>query len=67
MKPQLPKTVEVDLHEIIDNDLEGLLDILSERATGSPLLMDISYRIVGHENDTLKIEVDGDISAIQID
>jgi hypothetical protein len=65
MEKTLPKIVEVDLSEIIDTDLEGFLDILSERATGSPLLMDISYRIVSVENDTLKIEVDGDTSAIE--
>ena len=61
---KLPKIVEVDLSDVIDNDLEGFLDLLSERAVNSPLLMDISYRIVGHDGDTLKIEVDGDTSAL---
>lgn len=65
MEKKLPTVVEVDLSEIIDTDLEGFLDILSERATGSPLLMDISYKVIGCENDTLKIEVDGDPSEIE--
>lgn len=61
-----PKQVRVDLCEVIDNDLEGFLDILSERATGGPLLMDISYRVVAVEQDsTLVIEVDGDDSEVE--
>lgn len=39
--------VLVDTDDMIDSDLEGFLDILSERLTGSPCLMDINYRIVG--------------------
>lgn len=56
---KLPKIVDVELYEIIDNDFEGFLDILSERVSDTVLLTDISYRIVGHDGDTLKIEVDG--------
>ena len=65
MEKKLPKVVQVDLREIIENDLEGFLDILSERATGSSLLMDISYRILSVENNSLMIEVDGDPSEIE--
>ena len=39
--------VLVDTDDMIDNDMEGFLDILSERLTGTPCLIDINYRIVG--------------------
>lgn len=56
--------VLVDLSDAIDNDLEGWLDLLSEKLTGSPLLMDINYRVVGQRDNELKIEVTGDVSGI---
>ena len=57
--------VAINLSDAIDNDLEGFLDILSENLTGSPLLMDISYKVVGCEDgDMLIIEVIGDVSNI---
>lgn len=40
-------TVSVDLADLIDNDLEGVLDILSEKLVGNDLLMDIDYRVGG--------------------
>ena len=54
--------VPVDLSEIIDNDLEGFLDIISEKLVSNGLLMDISYRVVGNLGNTLYLEVSGDIS-----
>lgn len=56
--------VNIDLDDIISVDLEGFLDILSKRLTGSPLLMDISYEVVGNDGNTLKIKVTGDNSMI---
>lgn len=56
--------VTVDLSEFIDNDIEGVLDILSERLTDSPLLSDINYEVVGHDGDTLHVKVTGDIVEI---
>lgn len=54
--------VLVNLDEIIDNDLEGLLDILCERV-GASLLMDINYSIVKAEDShTLVIAVNGDVT-----
>lgn len=43
--------VRVELDEIIENDFEGFLDILSERLIDSPCLMGTDYKIVGHEGD----------------
>lgn len=55
--------VAVELSEIIDNDFEGFLDILSERLLHSANLMDINYSVVGHADDsTLHILVSGDVS-----
>lgn len=56
--------VTVDLSDFIDNDLEGILDLLSERLTGGSSLMDIAYKVVGHDGDALHIEVSGDVSMI---
>ena len=54
-------TAFADLSEIINLDLEGFLDRISEDA-GFPLLMDQSYQVEGHEGDTLLIRVRGDVS-----
>lgn len=52
--------VKVHLSEIIDNDLEGFLDILCERV-GASMLTDINYSIAGHEADDLTITVTGSL------
>lgn len=55
--------VPVLLSDIIDSDLEGFLDLLSELVTASWLLIDITYRVIGVENDsTILLEVTGDVS-----
>lgn len=55
--------VLVDVNDIVDYDLEGFLDILSERLIGSDLLSDINYQVAGHiPPQTLKVTVTGDIS-----
>jgi len=59
--------VEVDLSEFIDNDLEGVLDLLSEEATGTEVLSDISYLIVGHQGNVLSIQVTGSIGMIDVE
>lgn len=57
--------VDVDLSELIDLDLEQLLSLLSERATGSELMTDISYSVSGHCGDTLALDVSGGIDMIE--
>ncbi|MCA1320547.1 hypothetical protein LC085_11550 [Bacillus tianshenii] len=55
----------VSLSNIIDNDLEGFLDIISEDLVGSPTLMDVNYSVVGHQDEwTVLIKVSGDASQI---
>jgi hypothetical protein len=61
-------TVAIDLGDVIDGDLEAFLDLLSEALTGSGLLMDINYRLVGVDDDhTMRLEVTGDPQQIQAD
>ena len=45
----------------IATDLEGFIDLISEKA-GKPLLMDVNYDIVSAKGNTLTIEVTGDAS-----
>ena len=57
--------VIVDFNQILDIDLEGFLDCLSERLTGSLLLMNIDYNVVGIIGpDELVINVSGNVSNI---
>lgn len=56
----LEGVVSVDLSEVVDADLEGFLNILSERLTGSVLLENFSYLAVGAAENTLHIRVCGD-------
>ena len=53
--------VDVGLDELVNNDLEGVLDLMSEAACGSPCLMDISFtalEVVG--DNTVRFIVTGD-------
>lgn len=56
--------VIVDLSDLIDSDLEGALDLFSDRLTGSDILMDIAYKALRVEDGSVVIEVSGDPSMI---
>lgn len=57
--------IAVDVSEIVDaGGLEGFLDLISNRLTGSDLLMDADYDVVGHKGDELHFRVSGDASGI---
>jgi hypothetical protein len=59
--------VAMDLSDLIDNDFEGILHLMSEKLTGTGLLTDIHFKIVGFEDDTkLHIEISGDLSQIDL-
>jgi hypothetical protein len=61
-------TVAIGLDEVIDGDPEAFLDLLSEALTGSSLLLDIGYHLVGVDDDhTMRLEVTGDPQQIQAD
>lgn len=57
--------VVVPLSNIIDNDLEGFLDLLGEKLVENDCLMDISYKPVGVIVDQgIIIWVRGDVSEV---
>lgn len=60
------QTISVHIDEMIDRDREGFLDLISELAVNSLLLMDIHYKLVGVgvEPGTLQLEVWGDDSLV---
>lgn len=68
---QLPESLEsweitVDLSDAIDNDLEGWLDLISIRACGSDLLMEVDYKIIGITADgSIRLRVTGNPEAIE--
>lgn len=59
--------VSVHISDIINRDLEGFLDLISEKLIGSDLLMDINYDVVGmnrFDPNVLVIRVTGDVSYV---
>ena len=56
--------VKVELSDLIENDLDGFLDLISEKLTRSPLLMDIGYEPVSVFEEELYLLVSGDVSGI---
>lgn len=61
--PYIKENVYIEMNDLINNDFEQLMDLMSSKITGTELLMDINYRIVGlHDEYTMIVEVTGDIS-----
>ena len=57
--------ISFDLKDAIDNDFEGFLDIISEALTGTDILMDLNYSVVGAGPDgSIHLKVSGDPSSI---
>lgn len=56
--------ISVSLSNLIDNDIEWLNDLASEKMTGTLLLMDIGYGVAGcnPETNEVYIQVWGDVS-----
>lgn len=59
--------VGIPLSTIIDSDLERFLDVLSEEATGSICLSDISYAVVNHCGDVLELNVTGNCADLDVE
>ena len=58
-------SLTVGLSLFIENDSENVLDQLSIAATGSPLLMDITYEVIGASGGSaLSLIVTGNVSSI---
>ncbi len=58
--------VQLHVSSLVDNDLEGFLDLLSVSLVGSELLMDINYDVValGEDKNDLIFKVRGDATTI---
>lgn len=57
--------VAVDLSTIINDNIESLNDLVSEALTGTELLLDINYEIIGIQNrQTILLQVTGDATDI---
>ena len=57
----IEEVVPVSLHDLIDNNLEGFLDIVSEQLLGEQgVLSDIGYEVVGSGmSDDVHIRITG--------
>ncbi len=56
------KNVEVDIQEVIDRDLDGFMDLLSERAVGyEAFVYHLNYTLIGREGDVLSFRVRGEL------
>ena len=57
--------ISIHLFDILYNDVNEFLECLSNTLTGTPLLEDIKYKIIGvKENNILIVEVTGDVSSV---
>jgi hypothetical protein len=57
--------IVVSLEEAVDHELDGFLNLVSERVTGTDLLTDVSYGVAGVTPDgELILKVEGDISML---
>lgn len=57
-------SILVDLEDLIGKGLEGFVDEVSTRLTGSDLLMDVDYRVVGDSKGSIRVRVSGDAREI---
>ncbi len=62
--PGIDGVVAIGLSEVVDRDFEQFLDLLSERLTGTELLENIDYDVVGHDGNELHILVSGDPAGV---
>lgn len=57
--------IRLHVSDIIDNDLEGFIDVISEKLIGSDILMDVNYDIIAMEDaNSFIVRVSGDVSAV---
>lgn len=52
--------IRIPLNDLLENDFEWFLDKASCLLTGSPLLEDMTYRLVGADNGDAIFDIDGD-------
>lgn len=59
--------ITAELYEVLEHDLEGFLDLASERLVGSSLLMDVSLGVVDVGGEGLGIEVTGCVTEAMLE
>lgn len=63
--PYIEGNILVSINELIENDYESVLNLLAIRLVDNDCLMDITYKVVGLNEDKLLIlNVRGDISDV---
>lgn len=63
---ELKGVLAISIGDVIaSGGVEGWNDLLSTRLTGTELLTDISWRVVGSKGNTLHVEARGDVSMIE--
>lgn len=65
-KNYISKNIAITLSEIIGNDIEDFLDLISIKLCGNTFLIDINYELVGCiiEKHLIILNISGDISGI---
>ncbi len=56
--------IAIELDDIIDNDRDRVMELLSEALVDSNGLEDIEYELVGSDGDMLHVSVRGDASSL---
>jgi hypothetical protein len=68
MMVEIEARVWLSLGELIDNDFEGFLDLLSDKATDTIVLQNIEYQIVGlDDHDNIEFRVKGELDEDWLD
>ncbi len=56
--------ISIDVDEIVERNFTDFIYYISTLATGSVMLLDVSYKAVGCINGNIQLEVSGDPSAV---
>jgi len=57
--------IKIELSDLIENDLEGVLDLISEQCINSPLLSNLAWDIESAKCQTITLRVRGDIGEVE--
>jgi hypothetical protein len=56
--------VRISINDLMNHNISELMDMMSERLTGSPLLADFSFAVLRAEDQMIVFQVTGDVSMI---
>ena len=63
-KVRIECMIYVSLAELMENDFESVLDVMSERVHESGGFSDFSYKAMGVEGDFIVMQLNGDVKPI---